>query len=154
MEQVNSWKVYTDVPHDLDYTSYVVYVIEYADRVKIGRTKHPAERIRTHKRNAEIAGRTISRVAIKTVGSYGYCAAEKELLHIFADKRIDGTEEFAVSFEEVLNDDAKRKANQTISELELLKEENKRLSEELKFAKKIAEALGFDWTKFYEEKNE
>ena len=48
---------------------------------------------------------------------------------------------------------SEEKNHTEISELELLREENKRLSEELKFAKKIAEALGFDWTKFYEEAN-
>jgi hypothetical protein len=150
---MNGWNIYKAPPEDLDDTSSVVYVIEYPESVKIGRTKHPRSRLRTHQNNALKSQRAIGRVAIKYVND-NYWRAERELLQRFADMRIENTEEFLIKFEDVINCMSEEKNHTKISELELLREENKRLSEELKFAKKIAEALGFDWTKFYEdEKN-
>lgn len=149
---MNKWKVYTAAPADLDDTTRAIYVIEYADRVKIGRTKHPKSRIRTHYINAKKSGRTIGRIAVKNAEN-DYYSAESNLHHRFDDRRIENTEEFSVSFEEVISE-IHEAVNTDTSEVDLLKEEIKRLTEELRFAKKIAEALGFEWTKFYEdEKN-
>ncbi len=147
---MNEWNVYKEFPSDLDDTSSVVYIIEYPESVKIGRTRHPRSRLKAHQSNALKNQRVIGRVAIKYVED-NYLGAERELLRRFADKRIENTEEFLIGFEDVINSAPKEENHTTFSELELLRAENKRLSEELKFAKKIAEALGFDWTKFYEE---
>lgn len=147
---MNYWKVYKEPPADLDDTTRVLYVIEYADRVKIGRTRHPRSRIRTHLTNAQKNGSIIGRIAVKAIDDDFY-SAETNLHHRFDDRRIEKTEEFLVPFDEVIRESHPETVNAVALKIAFLEEENKRLANELRFAKKIAEALGFDWTLFYEE---
>lgn len=143
---MKKWEIYESPPISiLDDCNKVIYILEYSDRIKIGRTKHPRSRLKTHVLNALARGESIGRVAIHNV-SDNYYSAERQAIELFSEKRIDATEEFKVSFDEAMTI-----LNGTPSDNEQLRNEIERLKKELRFAKKIAEALGFDWTKFYEE---
>ena len=144
---MNCWTVYQRSPQDLDDVSSCVYVIEYFDRVKIGRTCHARTRIRTHEKKALQEGKRIGRIAIRYADNE--CSAERELLHRFAKYRIDDTEEFRVGFDKVV--ESYEKHRDYNPELEHLRTENKRLLDELKRIKAAIQTLDLSLARFSEE---
>ncbi len=138
---------------------------EYGDYLKIGRTRNPLVRLQAlESESRKKYSKSIGRIALSD-NHRDYYASERVMQKQFSKYRIAGTELFTIGFDEAVA----LKPQYNISENELivqiplcelsnlkdkcakLEEVNYKISEELRFAKKIAEALGFDWTKFYEE---
>lgn len=89
-------------PKELPVPQCAVYVAEFNNLVKIGRSEFMAFRYRSLKYSAKrYACAELGRVAV--IGSSSPIAGEQYLHRIFADKRIFGTELFHIDFEEVLD---------------------------------------------------
>lgn len=77
-----------------------VYVIEYGDRVKIGYTKNPRERLAALKRMAAYNNTPLGRSVWSPLCS-NYKEIEKHLHSVYETSRVDGTELFRESLNDV-----------------------------------------------------
>lgn len=83
------------------YTGFF-YVLEWDNKVKIGSTKNPYQRIMALKRSAENYGNSkIGRAAL-SVPHTNYVENEKMLHKVFKQNRKTGSELFDMDFEDVL----------------------------------------------------
>ena len=78
------------------------YILEWDNKVKIGSTKYPYQRVMALKRSAENYGKSkIGRIAL-SVPHTNYTENERILHKFFTEHRKDGSELFGVGFEETV----------------------------------------------------
>lgn len=101
-------------------SSYIgyVYIFEWGNFTKIGRTANPYQRAKTLKRTAEkYGGVKTGRFAV-SVGHSNFVKNEKKLHEHFAKYRMNGSELFSKSFDEVYGDLPELKYENNSKELE------------------------------------
>ena len=80
----------------------VVYVLEYGDCLKIGRTQNLSERIRSLVAQAKNYSRVKTGVVLYSASHINFCQNEKILHSAFKDKQIENGELFAMSIDEFI----------------------------------------------------
>lgn len=91
-----------EIPNSNENGFGYVYVIGFDDKVKIGCTTNPKNRIKTIERILRnFAGTEIKKVALSEAHS-NYYGNEKHVHNMFSEYRISGSEVFNIPFDEVV----------------------------------------------------
>lgn len=132
-----------------DYFGYT-YILEYDDKVKIGCTRCPYQRISALRISAENYGNgKLGKVGILPCCS-NYASIEKLLHSAFSEKRINGTELFKLHFNEIIQEIRSLRIEYFT---DIKKEEEKRLDVLINLAK-LLRFDGYFINKFNERKEQ